>query len=1077
VSAIRQRLERKASTPGAGQPPGRGAAPGQTLLLALVLLALCAAPARAQDIPDDLAADLSADEAADAQVTEVVRSNALPPRRLDDITQALQRYQPDPRKTARAREAAQAPPPATDDKQVLFNFYMKRAVAASRIGLLSQRISDIRLAAESAPDLDHHKRAMRLLALAEATGGNYLTAINIYEQEVMAARTSRRNIPRAFNENCNLAHYRAQLGDVEEAKQNLKNCEARFDRREQKGGQPEATEHYRTALFERAQVAVAGAEGRLADAEAAARKALMEMEAFMPLARERERQGLMPRSVLVLRQSTRDGDERRLAEILMQRGKLVEAEIASRNVLRSFLARFGLYSLGTGTALTTLSRVVFEQGRFREAATLAAAAIDSFEQSGAIPESLPLVEARRAYGAALAAQKHWNEAIGEFGKMQAGLERDPLLAQKYGGGDINWAWALIKTGNADAALTMLEPMVSRTRQRLGERAYQTAELRGFYAVALAAKQDKARALKEFAEAVPVLLEQSRADDASESGGIARTLRRVQILEAYIALLAEQGAAGAAGAVAESFRIADAARGSTVQRALAASAARAQISDPQLAKLAREEQDEQQRIATLTDLLARLLGAPPDQQLPKVIGDMRREIDNLQNSRATLKAEILRSFPAYASLVNPQPATIAQARAALRAGEALVSIYVADSATYVWAVPREGAPMLAVVKRGDKEIAETVVHLRKALDPGNVGFDSIPRFDVAAAHQLYVDLLQPVEPAWKGATSLAIVPARALAQLPFALLVTEPATLGTAQPAFAEYRNVAWLTRRVAVTQLPSVSTLVTLRQEPAGGADRRPFLGFGDPVFSKQQLAQTASLATTTRGVRLRSVPTTRGEVNSAELAELPRLPDTALEIREIAASLKADPSEVFLGVAANEKNVKSADLTKYRVIAFATHGLIPGDLDGLDQPALALTAPDVANVDGDGLLTMDEVLALKLRADWVVLSACNTAAGGGAGSEAVSGLGRAFFFAGARALLVSNWPVETTSARAITTELFRLQAEQPQLTRAEALRQAMLYVIDGPGYVDAKSPGASFSYAHPLFWAPFSLVGDGGAS
>jgi CHAT domain-containing protein len=122
----------------------------------------------------------------------------------------------------------------------------------------------------------------------------------------------------------------------------------------------------------------------------------------------------------------------------------------------------------------------------------------------------------------------------------------------------------------------------------------------------------------------------------------------------------------------------------------------------------------------------------------------------------------------------------------------------------------------------------------------------------------------------------------------------------------------------------------------------------------------------------------------------------------------------------------------------------------------------------------MGEVLGLKLNADWVVLSACNTASGEGAGAEAVSGLGRAFFYAGARALLVSNWPVETTAARLLTTDLFRRQAANPALGRAEALRQAELAMIDG----DPTGAGPrAFSYAHPIFWAPFSLVGDGGAS
>ena len=123
----------------------------------------------------------------------------------------------------------------------------------------------------------------------------------------------------------------------------------------------------------------------------------------------------------------------------------------------------------------------------------------------------------------------------------------------------------------------------------------------------------------------------------------------------------------------------------------------------------------------------------------------------------------------------------------------------------------------------------------------------------------------------------------------------------------------------------------------------------------------------------------------------------------------------------------------------------------------------------------MDEVLGLKLNADWVVLSACNTAAGQGNDGEAISGLGRAFFYAGTRALLVTHWPVETTSARALTTGVFRRQAEDSTLTRAQALRQTMLTLIDSQSYVDPTTNKTVYAYAHPLFWAPYALVGDGG--
>ena len=170
---------------------------------------------------------------------------------------------------------------------------------------------------------------------------------------------------------------------------------------------------------------------------------------------------------------------------------------------------------------------------------------------------------------------------------------------------------------------------------------------------------------------------------------------------------------------------------------------------------------------------------------------------------------------------------------------------------------------------------------------------------------------------------------------------------------------------------------------------------------------------------------------------------------------------------------VRTTNLADRKVILFATHGLVPGDLNGLTQPALALSAPQVAGGTGDGLLTMDKILGLRLDADWVVLSACNTAASDGNGAEAASGLGLAFFYAGTRALLLSNWPVETTSARMLPTDMFRRQTENTNLGRAKAMQSSMLSLIDGDGFVEGGK--VVFSYAHPIFWAPFSVIGDGG--
>ncbi len=172
-----------------------------------------------------------------------------------------------------------------------------------------------------------------------------------------------------------------------------------------------------------------------------------------------------------------------------------------------------------------------------------------------------------------------------------------------------------------------------------------------------------------------------------------------------------------------------------------------------------------------------------------------------------------------------------------------------------------------------------------------------------------------------------------------------------------------------------------------------------------------------------------------------------------------------MLGARATRQSVleasKAGTLAKKRVVVFATHGLLAGDLPNLNQPALAMAAN--ADPNASPLLTLEDVLGLKLNADWVVLSACNTAGADGRAQEAMSGLARGFFYAGSRSLLVTHWSVESQSAMLLTTNTFEAYAKNPAITRAEALRQAMLKVM------------ASKDYQHPAFWAPYALVGEGG--
>jgi CHAT domain-containing protein len=200
-------------------------------------------------------------------------------------------------------------------------------------------------------------------------------------------------------------------------------------------------------------------------------------------------------------------------------------------------------------------------------------------------------------------------------------------------------------------------------------------------------------------------------------------------------------------------------------------------------------------------------------------------------------------------------------------------------------------------------------------------------------------------------------------------------------------------------------------------------------------------------------------------------LPETADEVCAVAADLKADANSIHLGAQATERNIKrlsaSGELAKYRMVHFATHGVLAGELDGTHEPGLILTPPDKATEDDDGYLSASEIAALKLDADWVILSACNTAAGTATSAEALSGLARAFIYAQARALLVSHWAVYSDAAVKLITVALSEMARDPKIGRAEALRRSMLALIDKGGSDEA----------HPAYWAPFVVVGEGGSS
>ena len=485
----------------------------------------------------------------------------------------------------------------------------------------------------------------------------------------------------------------------------------------------------------------------------------------------------------------------------------------------------------------------------------------------------------------------------------------------------------------------------------------------------------------------------------------------------------------------------------------------------LAELVRRDQD----LAGEADALDKAIIAGLSRQGSRDPAAAQRGRDRLAaiaGERAGLQKTLAVEFPGYAALSNPLPLKAKEIQALLSGEEALVLYALADKESFVVALTRDASDWQRI-PLGSDAITSKVAAFRRGLDVGQASDASGKShlFDLALANELYVALLGGVEALTKDKRSLLVAPSGALTALPFHLLVTEkpPAAI---PDTIEGYREAAWLLRRQAVSVLPSVSSLKALRGFARRDQAEKPMTGFGDPLFNpadsggeKRHASRSLTNVAYTdfwRGVG----------VDRARLAEaLPQLPDTADELNAVAKDLAVPASDIHLGSDASETTVKRTPLADYRIIYFATHGLVAGDVKGVAEPSLALSIPKQPTALDDGLLTASEVAQLKLNADWVVLSACNTVAGDKPGAEALSGLARAFFYAGARALLVTHWAVDSEAATRLTTSTFdRLKAD-PKIGRAEALREAMLAYLS-----DTSSPG----HAYPALWGPFALIGEG---
>ncbi len=503
--------------------------------------------------------------------------------------------------------------------------------------------------------------------------------------------------------------------------------------------------------------------------------------------------------------------------------------------------------------------------------------------------------------------------------------------------------------------------------------------------------------------------------------------------------------------ADAFSAVQLIRSGVLGQTIAKASARLAAGNERIADMAQEAQKaERDRDLAQIDL-ANETAKPDDQRDRAREADLTRRVREKSSRADALEQQIEASFPDYARLTEAPAIAAAEIQHMLHSDEALVAFLIGTRGAFVLLVRPDGVT-IRPIRTDDAEVTGAVTTLRRGV---TYIAGRVPEFNLSAAHALYAKLLGQLDPQLKGVDHLIVVSGHTLSSLPFSLLVTEAPGPGH------DYANAAWLVRRTALSQVPSVQSFVQLRRVAAAPLAPEPFIGFGNPSFTGPAAQESGSgLTALLKDCRQ------GGAMPAALIRALPPLPETADELTRVASVMGAGRDDVVLGAAATEGAVRARQLNRFRVVYFATHGLLPGELRCQSEPGLALSPPEgePRSTEDDGVLEASEIAGLKLAANLVVLSACNTAVEPGQfGGEALSGLADAFFYAGARSVLASHWQVPSVETVRLMTELFRRLGPAMHNGVAESLRQSELALI-----------GQSAT-AHPFYWAAFTLIGDGG--
>lgn len=415
-----------------------------------------------------------------------------------------------------------------------------------------------------------------------------------------------------------------------------------------------------------------------------------------------------------------------------------------------------------------------------------------------------------------------------------------------------------------------------------------------------------------------------------------------------------------------------------------------------------------------------------------------EMARLEQQLDLLETELRAADPAYAELQYPRPSTLAEIQSeTLRDGELLLEYFLGDSASFVWAVTPGTFRFVRLPPQRTIEAAVRDI-LPMLSDYNILGPDAT--YFVAAAAELSRRLLEPVADELESAPRVVVAPDGILHYLPFEVLLTE------ASGSVSDFASLHYLVTDADISYVPSVSALARLRAFPHSSPGTKTLLLVGDPILpAADELSVLARAA-------LGGSPTP--------------LPHVAQEMRGLLDLFPPEQCRVISRGEATQENIRRAgDEGGYRFVHLATHGVFN---ERKPRYSGLVLCADSGSGD-DGFLTTGEVFGLDMKCDQVVLSACSSALGERITGEGLVGLTRAFMYAGARSVVAALWEVSGQATAAFMQDFYSRLSSSEGGERAHSLAETKRRMIR-----DGKSLGSGgVTYAHPFFWAAFTLSGD----